>query len=194
MFLFKCGRLLSSLRKGILHVAGYAGRIVGLSAGLVQCCNERCQPMKLYGSEQDSGFDIPCSGIGGISSAGSVTDRRHSTIVPPRQRVRSWRGTESRTMDFRQTGCLQKANPNSRLTTGARLQHVQVARKSSHHSRRENRSRWTGISSSELVRYRYNCKCRSAKCPNEMRSKSCSANQKTTQQGCSQPRLIAHRR
>ena len=35
-----------------------------LSVGLVQCCDERCEHMKLYGSEQESGYAMPRWGIG----------------------------------------------------------------------------------------------------------------------------------
>ncbi len=35
-----------------------------LSLGLVQCCDERCEHMKLYGPEQESGYAMPRWGIG----------------------------------------------------------------------------------------------------------------------------------
>ena len=35
-----------------------------LSVRLVQCCDERCEHMTLYGSEQESGYAMPRWGIG----------------------------------------------------------------------------------------------------------------------------------
>ena len=35
-----------------------------LSVGFVQCCDEWCEYMKLYGPEQESGYAMPSWGIG----------------------------------------------------------------------------------------------------------------------------------
>ena len=65
-----------------------------LSLGLVQCSNQRCEHVKLYGSEQESGYAMPRWGIGWdiFCWIGQRRFSRHWSVPQIRNELRELKG------------------------------------------------------------------------------------------------------